>query len=333
MQRRIGLVAAGFLVAWIAVLLGRADDRPQRRAFGIDARVPWTTSKVYGSPDPPYPYKTELAFPKLKLDEPLDITDVPGSDRLFITERYGRVVTIPNDAKVEKADLLLDLNVLLGRTAPKTMAAYGFAAHPKFAENGFVFVTYVLDGSKEEPKGTRVSRFHTSGDPPVADPKSEKILIEWPSGGHNGGCLKFGPDGYLYIATGDSSGIADMYQTGQDLTKLPGKILRIDVDHDGDGRHYAIPKDNPFVAQKDARPEIWAYGLRQPWKMSFDRASGDFWCGNVGQDLWEQIYRIERGGNYGWSVLEGSHPFRPERPRGPSPILMPVVEHDHANFR
>jgi putative heme-binding domain-containing protein len=105
------------------------------------------------------------------------------------------------------------------------------------------------------------------------------------------------------------------------------------VDHPDPGRAYGIPKDNPFLSAKGARPEVWAYGLRQPWKMSFDKATGDLWTGNVGQDLWEQIYRIERGGNYGWSVLEGSHPFRPERPRGPTPILMPVVEHDHANFR
>src|SRR5439155_17210871 len=215
------------------------------------------------------------------------------------------------------------------------------APHPQFAKNGLVYVTYVIDNEKELPAGTRVSRFHVlPGDSPRCDPKSEQIIIEWPCGGHNGGCLKFGPDGYLYIATGDSSGIADQYQTGQDLSTLAGKILRIDVDHpSGDrgrssaSRPYSVPKDNPFVGVPGARPEIWAYGLRQPWKITFDRATGDLWTGNVGQDLWEQMYRIERGGNYGWSVLEGSHPFRPERERGPTPILMPVVEHDHANFR
>src|SRR5439155_11331399 len=180
----------------------------------------------------------------------------------------------------------------------------------------------------------RLSRFHVlPGEPPRCDMKSEQVLLEWPSGGHNGGCLKFGLDGFLYVATGDSSGIADLYQTGQNLGVVSGKILRIDVDKPDAGRPYGIPKDNPFVARPGTRAEIWAYGLRQPWKMSFDSATGDLWTGNVGQDLWEQIYRIERGGNYGWSVLEGSHPFRPERERGPTPILMPVVEHDHANFR
>jgi uncharacterized repeat protein (TIGR03806 family) len=310
-----------------------ADGPPTRKAFGLDRRVPWTTSRVRGSPIPPSPYKTELAFPKLKFDESLDITSVAGCPRIFVVERYGRIYSFPNDPATEKPDLLLDLNALLGRTKPKTLAAYGFAPHPQFAQNGFVYVTYVIDLEKELPKGSRVSRFRASGDPPRCDPKSEQIIIEWPCGGHNGGCLKFGPNGCLYIGTGDSSGIADQYLTGQDLGSLAGKILRIDVDHADGVKAYGIPKDNPFIDRKGARPEIWAYGLRQPWKMSFDRTTGDFWVGNVGQDLWEQIYLIERGGNYGWSILEGSHPFRPERPRGPTAILMPIVEHDHANFR
>ncbi|HLW64163.1 MAG TPA: PQQ-dependent sugar dehydrogenase, partial [Gemmataceae bacterium] len=338
MHTRILSVAIVLTIAAAALLLTqvptmRGDDKPPPK-FGLDKRVPWTTSHVQGSPQPPSPYRTEFAFPKLPVfDEPLDITNAPGSDRLFITERYGKIFSIRNDPKVTKADLLLDMNQVLGRTAQKTMANYGFAPHPKFMQNGFVYVTYVIDLEKELPKGTRVSRFHCSGDPPVADPKSEKILIEWPCGGHNGGCLKFGPDGYLYIGTGDSSGIADQYQTGQRLDTLAGKMLRIDVDQSDASKACGVPKDNPFTWIKDARPEIWAYGLRQPWKFSFDSATGDLWCGNVGQDLWEQVYLIEKGGNYGWSVLEGSHAFRPERPRGPSPILMPIVEHDHANFR
>lgn len=321
---------------WRIRLKADGATLPFQKKAGITPRVPWTMSRVRGSPDPPSPYRTELAFPKLKFDEPLDMTSVPGSERLFVVERYGRILSFSNDPNVEKPDLLLDLNQHLGRTEPKTLAAYGFAAHPQFAKNGFVYVTYVLASSdeKEMPKGTRLSRFQVQpGEPPSCDPKTEQILLEWPSGGHNGGCLKFGPDGYLYVATGDSSGIADQYLTGQNLGVIPGKILRLDVDHTSPDKPYAIPSENPFVDRPGARPEIWAYGLRQPWKMSFDRSSGDLWAGNVGQDLWEQIYRIERGGNYGWSVLEGSHPFRPERPRGPTPILMPVVEQDHANFR
>src|SRR5262245_24297227 len=337
MQRRILSVLAALVILMGAVLFGyspdgRGDDKP--KPSGLEKRVPWTTSRVRGSPEPPSPYRTEIAFAKLKFDEPLDMERIAGTDRLVVTERYGRIFTFPNDPKVEKPDLLIDLNEIFGKTSPKSLAAYGFAAHPKFTENGFVYITVVPDLSKDTPLGTRVSRFHVpTGNPPRCDPKSEKVIIEWASGGHNGGCLQFGPDGSLYIGTGDSSGIADQYLTGQDLGTLAGKMLRIDVDHPDAGKAYGIPKDNPFITTKGALPEIWAYGLRQPWKYSFDSATGDLWCGNVGQDLWEQVYLIEKGGNYGWSVLEGSHAFRPERPRGPSPIQMPIIEHDHANFR
>jgi uncharacterized repeat protein (TIGR03806 family) len=254
----------------------------------------------------------------------LDLTDAPGTNRLFIAERYGKIFSFPNDPQVEKAELFLDLGKV----------AYGIALDPKFPENGYIYVTYVVDPTAELPEGTHVSRFQARRDNPNrCDPQSEQLLLVWPSGGHNGGCLKFGPDGYLYIATGDAGEISDTHETGQDLSNLPGSILRIDVDRREGDKSYSIPADNPFVGVEGARPEIWAYGLRQPWKMSFDRRTGDLWTGNVGQDLWEMVLRIERGGNYGWSITEGSHPFRPERRRGPTPILPPVVEHDHANFR
>src|SRR5439155_21289700 len=155
----------------------------------------------------------------------------------------------------------------------------------------------------------------------------------WPNGGHNAGCLKFGPDGYLYIATGDGSGIADEFNIGQDLGSIHAKLLRIDVDNPPAGKAYGIPKDNPFVSTKGARPEVYAYGLRQLWRYSFDRKTGDLWRGEVGQDLWEMIYKVQKGGNYGWSVMEGTHDFRPERKKGPTPILKPVVEHSHTDFR
>ncbi|HXG10184.1 MAG TPA: PQQ-dependent sugar dehydrogenase [Gemmataceae bacterium] len=301
------------------------DPKPQRKPYGIDKRVPWTTSRIKGSPEPPAPYRTEIAFPALKFFEPLEMASAPGCDRLFVAERPGRIYSFPdNPARADKAELFLDLK--------KTV--YGLALHPKFATNGYVYVTYVLDPTKTEPRGTRVARFQVSKDNPLrADPASEKIILEWPSGGHNGGCLRFGPDGCLYIGTGDGSGIADELQTGQDLSDLLGAILRIDVDHPDEGRAYGIPRDNPFVHMEGARPEIWAYGLRQPWKFSFDRQTGDLWAGEVGQDLWEMVYRIERGGNYGWSVMEGAHPFRPERKRGPTPIRPPIVEQPHSAFR
>lgn len=294
------------------------------KPFGLERRIPWNTSRVKGTPEPPAPYRTELAFPKLKFSEPLEMAVAPGSGRLYVAERYGKILSFANQPQADQAELFLDLGKVI----------YGFAFHPQFERNGFVFVTYVVNADKEEPQGTHLSRFSISANNPLrCDKATERIILEWPSGGHNGGCIRFGPDGKLYVATGDSSGIADMLLTGQNISDLSGAILRIDVDHPAGDRAYGIPADNPFVGIAGARPEIWAYGLRQPWKMHFDSATGDLWTGNVGQDLWEQIFLIQRGGNYGWSVMEGSHPFRPDRPHGPSSFLPPLVEHDHAEFR
>jgi len=315
-----------------------------KQKVGLEKRVPWTTSKVVGSPEPPPPYTTELAFPKLpKFEEPLDMTYAPGTNRLFVAGRWGKIWSFVNKKDVDKADLALELKDAKGNK----VVLYAFAFHPKFKDNGYIYVTWIPDGSKEGlPKGSRVSRFTVKGDTPTIDRASEKIIFEWPNGGHNGGCLKFGPDGMLYIVTGDGSGIADELQIGQDLSSIFAKLLRIDVDHpsvigeinEPTGVNlrrveYSIPKDNPFITTKGARPEIYAYGLRQLWRFSFDRKTGDLWGGEVGQDLWEMVYKIQKGGNYGWSVKEGTHDFRPERKKGPTPILTPVVEHSHTDFR
>ncbi len=294
------------------------------KPVGIAKRVPWNSSKIVGTPEPPSPFRTQQVFPKLKFNEPLAMTWVPGSNRLLMVERRGKLFTFENSPAAEKPDLLLD-------TGKQT---YGAAFHPQFQANGFIYVTYVLDDKDPLPKGSRVSRFQVGKERPWrCDPQSEKVILEWPSGGHNAGCLAFGKDGFLYLACGDGSGIADELQTGQDISDLLGSILRFDVDHPEAGMEYGIPKDNPFVKTAGARPEIWAYGLRQPWKFSFDRQTGELWAGEIGQDLWESVQKIERGGNYGWSVNEGTHPFRPDRKKGPTPILKPIVEHPHSDYR
>jgi uncharacterized repeat protein (TIGR03806 family) len=313
------------LVVGLATIL--LVDFPARgiaeKPAGVDKRVLWTTSKIKGSPEPPPPYRLEVAFPRIKFFEPLEVTAAPGTDRLFVAQRKGQIFSFVASARSDKADLLVDVK----------KNVYGLTFHPKFATNGYFYVTYILDPAKEQPNGTRIARFTARGNPPRADLSSEKIILEWPSGGHNGGCLRFGPDGFLYIATGDGSGVADQLETGQNLGDLLGSILRIDVDKPEGDRAYSIPRDNPFRTTRGARPEIYAYGLRQPWKFSFDRKTGDLWAGEVGQDLWEMVYKIEKGGNYGWSVTEGAYPFRPERKKGPTPILKPIVDHHHADFR
>lgn len=292
--------------------------------FDTAKRELWTTSKIVGSPDPAPPYVLRRAFANLKFDEPLELQIVPGGKRWLLAERKGKIFTFADDPQTSTTDLLLDLKRVV----------YGVACHPQFAKNGFIYVTSVPDSTEAyKQDGTYLSRFTvTEFDPPRADPQSEVVILKWPSGGHNGGCVRFGPDGMLYLATGDGSGIADQWETGQDLSDLLGAMLRIDVDRVDGERKYAVPQDNPFVGQAGVRGENWAYGLRQVWKFSFDR-NQNLWAGEVGQDLWDSVLLLERGGNYGWSINEGAHPFRPQRKPGPTPIIRPIVEHPHSEFR
>ncbi|HZY84688.1 MAG TPA: PQQ-dependent sugar dehydrogenase, partial [Gemmataceae bacterium] len=332
-------LCAALLTLPAALALRSAPPEGRDRPHGIKERVPWTTSRVSGSPDPPPPYRVERVFPKLTFKNPTLITSAPGTDRLFVGEQAGKLYSFRPAPEPAKADLFLDLTTELKSWDTKGKvrgidAVYGLTFHPRFAQNRYCYVCYVLaakDGS-QLPEGTRVSRFRvTDADPPRCDPKSEQILLTWLAGGHNGGCLKFGPDGCLYISTGDAANPnpPDALDTGQDVSDLLSSILRIDVDRADAGKKYAVPKDNPFVKTPGARPEIWAYGFRNPWKMSFDRQTGDLWVGDVGWELWEMVYRVKRGGNYGWSVMEGRQQVRPGAKRGPTPILPPTLDFPH----
>jgi uncharacterized repeat protein (TIGR03806 family) len=304
----------------VALLIGNLA------AIGDD-RTPWTSSRIAGTPEPPPPYSVEPAFPQLRFDRPVVIASTKGSDRLFVGEQGGKVFSFSNNPVTAKADLVVDL----ASRGQRFAALYGLAFHPRFAENRFAFLCYVTrDGT---PDGTRISRFTVArAEPPTIDPASEVVILTWPSGGHNGGCLAFGPDGYLYASAGDAEvpSPPDPRDTGQDVSDLLGSILRIDVDREDRGQRFRVPEDNPFVKLPGARPEIWAYGFRNPWRMSFDRVSGDLWVGDVGWELWEMIYKVERGGNYGWSIVEGPQSVHPNGRRGPTPIQPPTVAHPHS---
>ena len=303
------------------------------------ARVPWTTSRITGSPDPPPPFRTRRIFPHIHFEDPTVITNAPGTDRLFVVEHDGKIYSIPPDPDCEQADLFIDLgrhikNLDDGRNQFELTVVYGLTFHPDFAQNRYCYICYVIADREgpHRPDGTRVSRFRVSGtDPPRCDPESETEIISWLEGGHTGGCLKFGPEGYLYISTGDGSNVfpPDKHNAGQDVSNLLSSILRIDVNRSEDGRSYAIPDDNPFVDLEAARGEIWCYGLRNPWKMSFDRQTGELWVGDVGWELWEMVYRVQPGSNYGWSLVEGRQSVHMERQRGPTPIVDPTIEISH----
>lgn len=309
-------------VAVLTAVLHQPVSSAADKIFPTATRELWTQSRVHGSPAPPDRFRPEKAWTNVQFDSPLAIELIPGMPRLLVAERHGKIFSLDEQPTAQK-QLLGDLE----RTI------YGIAAHPGFTENGYVFVTSITEENTAD--GSRVSRFEVESDGDGVlrlDTESESVVLKWPSGGHNGGCLRFGPDGLLYISTGDGSGWSDWNLTGQKIDDLLASILRIDVDHPSEGRAYGIPADNPFVNDPQARPEVYSYGHRNVWKFSFD-PQGRLWAGDVGQDLWEYIQLVQKGGNYGWSVTEGSQPFMPDRAKGPTPILTPVVEHSHTNFR
>jgi len=246
-----------------------------------------------------------------------------GSGRLFVVEQQGRI-------RIVDGGVFLDVASLVDSSGNE-QGLLGLAFHPDFDSNGFFFVNYTHDpGSGQDV--TRVSRFEVSaGDPDIADPSSETIILEFeqPASNHNGGDLHFGPDGYLYIATGDGGGARDQFQNAQNLGSLLGKLLRIDVDG---GAPYAIPGGNPFVGVGNALDEIWAYGLRNPWRFSFDRLTGDLFIADVGQTQVEEIdlqpASSAGGENYGWSCMEGDLTVN-FNPCDGSPLTAPILVYNH----
>jgi putative heme-binding domain-containing protein len=347
---RTAAVTVGFAALALIVVLERftraaddKDDPPKAKAKAKaepHERKPWTTSKVVGSPEPPPKFKTVRAFPEAKFNHPLLIVKCPGSDRLFVGEQEGRLYSLANKPDA-KRDVFLDLRKDYKALVPNANATgigelYGLVFHPQFEKNRYCYVCYTLQKKNNVPEylpdGSRVSRFTVKNtDPPTIDPSSEEVVITFQGGGHNGGDLHFGNDGMLYISTGDGRGPnpPDQLNTGQDCSDLLSSILRIDVDKKDPGRNYAVPKDNPFPNLKDVRPEIWAFGFRNPWRMSIDRKTGDLWVGDVGWELWEMVHKVEKGGNYGWSIVEGRQPVKPDQKIGPTPIRPPLLELPH----
>ena len=314
---------AAFLVSALCVFAAENSPAP---------RLPWTTSAVQGSPEAPAPYRVERAFPQLTFAQPLEVAFIPGTDRLVVVEQGGKLRSFrARDESASETDLFGEI----ARFDPELNETYAITFHPKFAENRYAYVLALAkkSGVTNLENGTRIVRFKVTVDPiPRLDHASGQVLITWLQGGHNGGNLRFGPDGMLYFGAGDAGPAEppDPFVTGQDISDLLASIMRIDVDRADPGLAYGVPRDNPFVGVPKARGEVWAYGLRNPWRLAFDPKSGELYTGDVGWQLWEMVYRIKRGGNYGWSITEGGRQdVRPDRLVGSSPILPPLAVHSH----
>jgi glucose/arabinose dehydrogenase len=289
------------------------------------------------------------AWPNLKFTLPLAFVEAPdGTHRKFVVEQDGRIWILPSDRNSSEPQLFLDIS----DRKPHVNLEEGLlslAFHPQFKSNGKFYIFY---SHPSAPKHNILAEWRVSkSDPDKADPASERILLEVPKlhWNHNGSTLLFGPDGYLYFGLGDGGAGYDPKDAGQSLEVMYAKINRIDVNTRTAGLQYGIPKDNPFVdVSKQSelkagpfddtahvtRQEIWAYGVRNPWRMSFDRKTGDLWLGDVGQDLWEEVDIIKKGGNYGWSAREAFHVLNQKKGapnheiRGSAPID-PIIEYPH----
>jgi len=271
----------------------------------------------------------EVAFPNLTFTRPVDIQSPrDGSNRIFVVEQAGKIFVFPNRKEVINRQLFLDITDRVNDRGNEE-GLLGLAFHPNFKQNGYFFVDYTADN----PRRTVIARYQVDpNDPDKADKNSEVVILEvnQPYSNHNGGQITFGPDGYLYIALGDGGSGGDPQGNGQNRQTLLGSILRIDVDNPAPGKNYGIPPDNPFVGNSAGyREEIYAYGLRNPWRFSFDPITGWLWTADVGQDKYEEIDIIEKGGNYGWNIMEGLHCFDPPSNCDPSGLILPIWEYDH----
>ena len=272
------------------------------------------------------PAELELAVEVVAggLSSPLFLTAPLGDTRLFVVERSGRIRI------VEDRQLLgqpyLDISDRVGTGGEGGLLSIAF--HPEYDSNGYVFASYT-----DRNGDSRIERYTVTGNPNLADPASGKLIltVEQPFSNHNGGLIVFGPDGKLYFGLGDGGRGGDPLGSGQNTGTLLGALLRIDVDA---GDPYAIPPDNPFVGDPDGRDEIWAYGLRNPWRFSFDREAGVIYIADVGQSDWEEVNAVPADSamaNYGWNVMEGSLCFEPPSGCNQEGLVLPVVEYDHGD--
>jgi glucose/arabinose dehydrogenase len=321
--KRLVMLAAVVQACWCGYLQAQIDESPLKIEPVVTfADLKWTGWHAESEDGKPSPLR------------PILLTNAgDGSNRIFVPQQQGIIHVFKPDSK--ETGVFLDMSKKVVYIDKENEEGFlGMAFHPKYKTNGEFFVFYT---TKKTPHTTVISRFKTSKtNPDKADPDSEEELLSvtHPYWNHKGGTICFGPDGFLYITIGDGGAGNDPHSNGQNLQTLLGKILRIDVDQKSPGLKYGIPKDNPLVGrfannQLIARPEIYAYGIRNIWRMSFDRATGQLWAADVGQNLWEEINLITKGGNYGWNLREAKHEFAPSSTSSGPGLIDPIFEYHH----
>lgn len=298
---------------------------------GLALLITSNASKPHGPRPNKATVKVVEAFPKLHFDLPVDLTHASdGTNRLFVLEQEGTIRVFENAAATSSSKVFLDIKKLVSYGGEAGLL--GLTFHPDYKNNGYFFLNYTtkVSGKLE----TAIVRYKVSaGDPNRADPASATVLFTFdqPFDNHNGGAVKFGKDGYLYVSTGDGGSWGDPSNNGQNKSAWLGKILRVDVNSKTKG-NYGIPADNPFADNKEGfREEIYAYGLRNPWRISFDDATNTLWAGDVGQNTREEIDIIVKGGNYGWRLKESTDCYNPKRDCGTEGLIDPVLDLPQAN--
>ncbi len=267
-------------------------------------------------------------FQNAEIPKPLFFTTLPDNpNRAYVLGQDGQIFTFLMADQVKTTQVALALGSRTRSGGEEGLL--GLALHPNFAKNRKLYLQFTAG---DMPRRNIIAEYTANADGTVIDAQSrrELLTIVQPYSNHNGGMLAFGPDNMLYISLGDGGAAHDPHNHGQRLDSLLGKILRIDVDKKDNDLQYAIPKDNPFIGTPDARPEIWAYGIRNAWRFSFDSQTGELWAGDVGQNEWEEVSIIVKGGNYGWRILEGTRDHRPKDPKPTVQLIPPVYEYRHS---
>ena len=312
-------------LAGCRLLFAQADP------YGMTERIPNTSLIIVSSGDTLADMRLRRVFEALPFRRPVFLTHAgDGSERLFLVEKAGRILVFENDETTDTYRVFLDIRDRVN-AEPSEAGLLSMAFHPLYPDSQTFYVYYTSGNLL-----SRVSEFRVSDDPDAADAASERVILQvgQPATNHNGGQIAFGPDEYLYIGLGDGGSGGDPWGNAQNRANLLGTILRIDVDRHTASSDYEIPGDNPFFGNTEGwRPEIWAWGLRNPWRFSFDRQTGDLWTGDVGQNAWEEVDLIRKGRNYGWNRMEGFHCYPPGSSCDTTGLALPVVEYSHDTGR